>query len=222
MAEVRREVAISLGLAAVVMAVAGSLLWDVLSDFKQNAERERKYLTAQAEADRALRSAREQLELAQRVSGEYFALQGSGIFNPINKTAAIDRAEASLRPYAVAVTRYQIGGGHETAPAPDERIARYQLDIQRVAIEFEPLHEERFVDVWNAISALRGVAGSVESCELHRPAEANAQERARQAMLHDTAPNPLKARCLLTWYRLQAAPSDAAAAAAPAGPGVHS
>lgn len=230
MGKLRREYVLSLALAAVVFCIAALLAWYALAVYNRSAEQERRFLVAKADAERNLHTAQDQLDLADRVSGPYFALQGAGIFTPINKPVAIDRAEALLKPYAVAVTHYQIGGSHETAPAPDERAAHYQLAIERVAIEFEPLHEERFLQVWSAISALRGPVGSVENCEMHRPPEATAQDRARLALTHDSAPSPVKARCLLTWYRLQPAATDPAAGAtggtpmllAPSAPGVHS
>ena len=203
----------SLTAAAAVVGVSAALAWAADSVYQQRVLRERELLRAESDAQRSLRSAREQLELAQHMSSRYRALQDAGLFDPIDKPVAIDRAEAALRPYAAAVTRYQIGGSRETVHPPLDRSGQFQIDIERVVVDFEPLHEERFLHVWDAISSLRGPAGSIESCELHRPVgQSSGARTGSDAARKVEAPAPLAARCLLTWYRLRAAPASEAAA----------
>jgi len=224
MFDARGRFAASLAMAASIFALAAALAWYAEDLYEQRVVREQELLRAEADAQRALRSARAQVELAERVSSRYLALQGAGIFAAVDKPVAIDRAEATLRPYAAAVTRYQIGGSHEVAQSPLERSSQYQIEIQRVAVDFEPLHEERFLHVWEAIASLRGPLGGIESCELHRPAELSSQQRSAAELGRAAAPQPLTARCLLTWYRLHGASAspDAGAAGAPAGAGAKS
>ncbi|SPE22989.1 exported hypothetical protein [Burkholderiales bacterium] len=217
MLDARRRSVISLALAGSIFALAAGLAWYADDLYDQRVVREQELLRAEVDAQRALRTARDQVELAEHVSSRYRALEEAGIFAAIDKPVAIDRAEATLRPYAAAVTRYQIGGGREAAQSPLERSGQYQIEIQRVAVDFEPLHEERFLQVWDAIAALRGPVGGVESCELHRPTLQASLQHASSEASRKAAPDPLTARCLLTWYRLHGAPTDAGgAAAAPA------
>ena len=209
---------ISLGIAGAIFALAGALGVDTENVYQERVLRERELLRAEAEAQRSLHAVRDQLELAQHMSSRYRALQEQGLFDDINKPAAIDRAESALRPYAAAVTRYQIGGSHEVAPSPLDQSAQYQIQIERVAVDFEPLHEERFLHVWDAITSLRGPAGGVESCELHRATGPTAGVPAPANPSHKAMPIPLTARCLLTWYRLRAAPTSDGGAASSASP----
>jgi len=220
MPKYERAVVVSLASAGLLLTIAALFAWMAFDNYDSYVNHERSYLLAQSEADRALRTAREELELGQRVTRRYQELAAGGMFTGVNKPVAIDRAESILRPYAAAVTHYQIGGGHEMAVSPLEKTSQMQIDIQRVAIEFEPLHEGRFLEVWRAIAGLRGPVGGIESCEINRPQEASAEEKARLASLGDVPAVALKARCLLTWYRLPAAAPGATsgAGAAPSAP----
>jgi hypothetical protein len=198
---------------AATALLAGSLAMGSLAErrYDEQMTLEQQLLRSEAAARTALQRAQDSLELSRRVSQRFAELRDAGLFEAIDKPRAIDRAEARLRPYFGAIARYQIGGSHEVVPAPLPAVSRYQIDIERVAVDFEPLHEERFLDVWSAIAALRGPVGSVESCKLDRPAA----EVAASAGGAGGMP-PLKARCLLTWYRLQSAPPASAAGGAPA------
>jgi hypothetical protein len=218
MLDSRRRTAISLAIAASIFALAAGLAWYADDLYDQRVVREHELLRAEAEAQHSLRTARDQVELAERVSSRYRALEDAGVFSAIDKPAAIDQAESTLRPFAVAITRYQIGGGHEIAQSPLERSGQYQIEVQRVAVDFEPLHEERFLQVWEAIASLRGPLGGIENCEMHRAPQQNAQQHAALEQARRAAPEPLTARCLLTWYRLHgaAAPEPGAASARPA------
>lgn len=209
MASVKQQLAISIGGAAVLLALSVAASSTAYQQYEEQVSLETTLARSEMEAQSALRRARDSLALSQRVSARFADLQAAGLFDPIDKPRAIDHTEAALHPYLPLVAHYQVGGGRETAPAPLAPAAQYQIDIQRVAVDFEPLHEERFLDVWDAISSLRGPAGAVESCELHRPARDVVENSANNGQLA-----PIKARCLLTWYRLQAAP---AATLAPAG-----
>jgi hypothetical protein len=211
MASPRQQLVLSIAGAALLLAASAGMAFVAMQQYEEQVTLEEKLARSEADAQNALRQARESVALSQRVSARFQALQHAGLFDPIDKPRAIDRAEAVLHPYAATVARYQIGGGRELAPAPLAPAARYQIEIQRVAVDFEPLHEERFLDVWEAMSGLRGPAGGVESCELHRPTREVVENSAGNGQLP-----PIKARCLLTWYRLQGVQSPALA---PAGGG---
>jgi hypothetical protein len=202
--------------AVALLGLSAGMAYLAMDQYEEQVTLEEKLGRAERDAQNALHQARESLALSERVSARFQELQRAGLFDPIDKPRAIDRAEASLHPYFATVARYQIGGGREIAPAPLAPAAKYQIDIEHVAVDFEPLHEERFLDVWDAIAGLRGPAGGVESCELHRPTKEAVDNSAGNGQLP-----PLKARCLLTWYRLQGVP---AATLAPAGalPGAES
>ena len=209
MASPKQQLALSVAGAVVLLALSAGMATIAAQQYDEQVTLEEKLARSENEAQNALRQARESVALSERVSARFHALQQAGLFDPIDKPRAIDRAESTLHPYIATVARYQIGGGREVAPSPLAPAAKYQIDIQRVAVDFEPLHEERFLDVWDAIAGLRGPAGGVESCELHRPAKEAVENSAGNGK-----PAPLKARCLLTWYRLQSAP---AAVLAPSG-----
>lgn len=211
MASARQQIGLSIGGAALLLALSGVMAYVAFEQYEEQVTLEDKLVRSEQDAQDALRRARESLALSERVSARFRELQGAGLFDPIDKPRAIDRAEAALHPYMPLVARYQVGGGRENAPSPLAPAARYQIEIERVAVDFEPLHEERFLDVWDAISGLRGPAGGIESCELHRPSRDVVENSASNGQLP-----PIKARCLLTWYRLQAAPT---APLAPSGDG---
>jgi len=214
MASPRQQLAVSVACAALLLALSGAMAYVAFATYEEQITLEDTLARSEHDAQSALRRASESLALSERVSARFAALQGAGLFEPIDKARAIDRTEAALHPYMPLVARYQIGGGTESAPAPLAAAARYQIEIQRVAVDFEPLHEERFLDVWDALSVLRGPAGGVESCELHRPTQDAVESSANSGRLA-----PIKARCLLTWYRLQNAPAPPAAPAGDAQPG---
>ncbi len=211
MASPKRQIRLSMGGAAAVLALSGAMADVAVEQYEEQVTLEDKLARSEQDAQDALRRVRESLALSERVSARFRDLQGAGLFDAIDKPRAIDRTEAALHPYMPLVARYQVGGSRESAPSPLAPAARYQIEIARVAVDFEPLHEERFLDVWDAISRLRGPAGGVESCELHRPSRDVVENSASNGQLP-----PIKARCLLTWYRLQNAP---AAPLAPAGDG---
>jgi hypothetical protein len=208
MVSARQQFIVSAAAAAVLLAVSGAMAFLAEDQYEEQVTLEEKLVRSENEAHNALAQARESVALAEHVSARYQALERSGLFEAIDKPRAIDRAEAILQPYIATVARYQVGGSHETAPSPLAPAGRYQIDIQRVAVDFEPLHEERFLDVWGAIAGLRGPAGGIESCDLQRPTAEAMDNGITSAKLA-----PLKAHCLLTWYRLQAAPVNAVAPA---------
>jgi len=211
MASPKQQINLSMGGAALLLALSGAMAYVAFQQYQEQVTLEEKLTRSEQDAQNALRRARDSMALSERVSARFRELQGEGLFDAIDKPRAIDRAEAALHPYMPLVARYQVGGSRENAPSPLAPAARYQIEIERVAVDFEPLHEERFLDVWDAISALRGPAGGVESCELHRPSRDAVENSASNGQLP-----PIKARCLLTWYRLQSAP---ATPLAPAGDG---
>jgi hypothetical protein len=215
MANPRQQLAFSIAGAAALLALSAGMATIALDQYDEQVTLEEKLTRSEQDAQGALRQARESLALSERVSARFRELQRAGLFEPIDKPRAIDQAEATLHPFLAAVSRYQVGGGGELAPAPLAPAGKYQIEIQRVAVDFEPLHEERFLDVWDAVSGLRGPAGGIESCELHRPGKEAVDNSTSNGQLP-----ALKARCLLTWYRLHnaAAPAPADAPAdAPAG-----
>jgi hypothetical protein len=197
----KRRVAVSLCVATGVLVASSGLAAMAYQEFDDQVTLAQRLDDSEAQAKSALEQARASLELARRVGARYAQLQGAGFFEPIDKPRAIDWAEAQLGPHFDAVSHYQIGGSNESAPLPG---ARYQVDLSRVSIDFEPLHEERFLDVWNAIASIRGAVGSVENCELKRPQEEISVGGASGAKVAH-----IKARCLLTWYRLENATTAA-------------
>ena len=202
MASPKQQLVLSIGGAAFLLALSGAIAYLAFDKYEEQVTLEDTLARSEQDARNALQRASESLALSARVSARFSELQAAGLFDPIDKPRAIDGADAALHPYLALVARYQIGGGSETAPVPLAPAARYQIQIQRVAVDFEPLHEERFLDVWEAISGLRGPAGGVENCELHRPARDAVESGATSGQ-----PPTMKARCLLTWYRLQSAPA---------------
>jgi len=210
MASPRQQQALSAGGAALLLLVALGLGAEAVQQYDEQVTVDERLTDAQQAASAQLRRARDSLALSEQVSAQYRALEQAGLFSAIDKPRAIDHAESALRPFLASVSRFQIGGTHEVAPAPLAQASRYQVEMQRVAVDFEPLHEERFLDVWDALAALRGPVGAIENCELHRPsAEGSVPGTGSDR------PLPLKAHCLLTWYRLQAAPAPSAAPAPP-------
>lgn len=214
MASPKQQLVLSIGGAALLLALSGAMAYIAFQQYEEQVTLEDKLTRSEQDAQNELRHARESLALSERVSARFRELQGAGLFDPIDKPRAIDRAETALHPYMPLVARYQIGGGREMAPSPLAPAGRYQIEIERVAVDFEPLHEERFLDVWDAISGLRGPAGGVESCEMHRPTREVVENSASNGKLP-----PIKARCLLTWYRLQTAPAAPLAPSGDAQPG---
>lgn len=200
MVDPRRVLACSAVAAVSLFAISAGMGWYAQQQYDEQVGIEQRLLRAESDARSALRRARDSMDLSKRVEARFNDLQDAGIFEPVEKPRSIDRAEAILRPHFDDIARYQIGGSHEVVPSPLAAAAKYGIDVERVSIEFEPLHEDRFLDVWEAIAALRGPVGGVENCQLQRP-----QDTAPQAAGVHMRQAPLKAHCLLTWYRFQPA-----------------
>jgi len=191
--------------------VSAGLAWMALQEYEDQLSLEDRLTQAEASAQSALHRARDSMDLRARVAGPYEALAQAGLFAPLDKAQAIDRTEAVLRPHLASIYRYQVGGSHEQLPAPQTGADSYQIELERVSVEFEPLHEERFLDIWKSVAALRAPVGAIENCDLHRGEEVNAPSG---SAIESPPIAYMKARCLLTWYRLQ----GPASSTAPVGP----
>lgn len=225
-----RRILLSAAGALAVLAAAGTLVGSAWNLYVERQERDLHLGSTETAVRMRERAAQAQIDLVDALHDRYAQLEAAGAFRVMDKAVEIDRAEARLRPYAVQVTRYQIGGTIDEAmatnaaaqvsaapPAPVDPSAAsasapaFELETQRALVEFEPLHEGRFLQVWGAISELRGTLGAVDSCRLERNETAPTQGAVAQGAT-------LKARCVLSWYRLRPPSVNPDTPAAPLAP----
>ena len=196
---------------AIISMAAVTLAWSYsryIADNRAQIENVHK----EQNAKRRLFSLIEELAAIELASDSFSRLRKDGVLGELNKTRLLDQVESALIPFGDAVVDYKLEGYKEFSRPALVALARHKFGSHRLTLNFRPLHEEEFIDVWRALSASSSGVNTIESCELSRkasmvegtsaaePDAVNAQGGAGSTTKPVTR---LEAQCVLTAYTIR-------------------
>ncbi len=211
------------GLAVVAAAVA-VLFWchgRYTADNRNQTENVRKEQLAK----RHLASLSDELAAINLASASYTKLLEDGVLGDLNKTRLLDQIEAALMPFGDALQDYKLDGYKEFSRPALSGLNRHKFGLHRLQVNFKPLHEGEFMQVWRALAGSSSGVIPIESCDLIRTdkgVDGNAtldrgSTQSPAGSLDMSATNArLEARCVLNAYSIRFEAASNGSAASPA------
>ncbi len=209
-------------LVLVIISIAVAILVWSYSRYTADNRAQIENVRKEQGAKRRLFSLIEELAAIELASDSFSRLRKDGVLGELNKTRLLDQVESALIPFGDAVVDYKLEGYKEFSRPALVALTRHKFGLHRLTLNFRPLHEEEFIDVWRALSASGSGINTVESCELSRKASfvdginAAAADTGSPDSSAGGTTKPvtrLEAQCVLTAYTIRFESTNPAIAA---------
>ncbi len=189
------------GAMLVAAAALGVAAWWRFDDGQQRRAAAHREIV---EARRSISSLRQSRDDAREYWTRYQTLLDSGAIGSFDKPRALDRFEASLRPFADQIEAYSLAARASADPEQSGRLTHHDVFRHGLSFEMRPVHEEAFLQMLANVERNANGVAAVEQCELRRAAGSGS--------------SMLQARCAMNWYGFVPRGGGAQAAAPMAGP----
>ena len=179
---------ISLPVAMAALMMLGALALGVVAWWRFDANQHQRAAAHRevVEARRAISTLRASRDDVREYWLRYQALLDSGAIGNFDKPRALDRFEASLRPFADQIEAYSLAARASADPEQSGRLTHHDVFRHGLSFEMRPLHEESFLQMLDNVERNTNGVAAVEQCELRRAAGSGS--------------SMLQASCAMNWY----------------------